>query len=201
MTPLRIALKHVVVATLISILFEKSIMVAATNTTIPLLPRDLISITVFDELDLSVERRLDNTGRVSLPLLGLVKLGGLTIPQSEDAIEKLYVERDLLKRPEVSVSVKEHYLREVSVVGEVNSPGVVRFPLATESMGILAIISRAGGIKTTGRDNAVRVTRRDNEGAEEVFVVDVNALLKGKGREDEFVILPDDVIFVDERFL
>ncbi|MDQ8204653.1 polysaccharide biosynthesis/export family protein [Pelagicoccus sp. SDUM812003] len=170
-----------------------------SHTSIPILPRDIISITVFDEPGLCIEEsQLDNVGKVSIPLLGTVTIGGLTVQDAEQLIEKLYLDRDILKRPKVSLAIDERYLHEVSVVGEVNDPGVIRFPLATENMGILSAIGRAGGTSRRAQASAVRVTRRAENGEEQVFVVDVAALLKGTDKREEFRVRPNDVIFVPE---
>src|SRR4051812_39903315 len=96
---------------------------AVESTRYHLAPRDLIRITVFGETDLNnIERRIDGNGTVSLPLLGSVVVQGLTTAAAEDSIRRLYTEKEIFVRPQVSVSVAEYVAREVSVIGQVREP-------------------------------------------------------------------------------
>jgi polysaccharide export outer membrane protein len=88
------------------------------------------------------------------------------------------------------------------VLGAVRSPGVIPFPLEVNSMDIVDVISKTGGLAGIARGEAVRVTRLDEDGQETVSIVNVESLITGKGRRsdsDRFLIYPGDVIYVPDR--
>lgn len=166
-----------------------------------LAPRDLLRIAVFGEPDLdNIERRIDGNGMVSLPLLGRVAVQGLTTAAAEEAIRRLYVEKEIFVRPQVSVSVAEYVAREVSVIGQVREPGRIKLPIETDSIQIVEAITQAGGITRLARADSVRVTRKNAEGAEQTFVINVERMINGRGAPS-FSVLPGDVVFVPERIL
>jgi polysaccharide export outer membrane protein len=164
--------------------------------------RDQVQVTVFDEPDLSTSQRIDGQGQLRVPLLGHVKFSGLTIRDAEDMLERLYVEGELLKDPMVTVKIDEYAPREVSVLGAVRSPGVIPFPIEVNSMDIVDVISKTGGLAGIAKGEAVRVTRINDSGNQDVFTINVDSLITGRGRRsdaDRFLIYPGDNIYVPDR--
>ncbi|MGO9449534.1 MAG: polysaccharide biosynthesis/export family protein [Candidatus Binataceae bacterium] len=93
--------------------------------------------------------RLDANGSVSLPLIGDMKLSGLTEKDAKEAIENRLGE--YMYHPQVSVFVQTYHSRQVSVVGSVASPGL--YTLSPDDT-IGSIIQHAGGMS---RDAAQEV--------------------------------------------
>ncbi len=164
-----------------------------------LFPRDLIAMAILGEPDMSIERRIDGDGRVSLPLIGSVSLRGLITTEAEDRIRQAYVDKQIYIRPQVSLSVKEYYPREVFVLGQVRTPGKITLPIEASSISIVEAISKAGGFTRISKGESVQVTRRLSTGAEQSTTVDVAGMIDGKGTKTSFMVQPDDVIFVPER--
>jgi polysaccharide export outer membrane protein len=164
---------------------------------------DSLSVNIYGEPDLSTSQRLDTTGVVRLPMVGEMKLGGLTVREAENTLEKTYRDRELLKNPLVSISVSNYALREVSVLGAVRSPGTFQFPKETTSLDIAELITRLGGFTPTAKSDAVSVIRRKPDGREEVTTVDVERMISGRRRGDsnqrDFAVYPGDRIWVPER--
>jgi len=164
---------------------------------------DSVSVNVYGEADMSAAQRLDSTGVLRLPMIGEVKLGGLSVREAEGRLENLYKERELLKSPLVTIAVSNYALREVSVLGAVRSPGNFQFPKETTSLDIADLITRLGGFSPTAKSDAVSVIRRKPDGTEEVTTVDVERMISGRRRGDasrrEFAIYPGDRIWVPER--
>jgi polysaccharide export outer membrane protein len=105
-------------------------------------PQDEIEINVFDVPELNLAAKVNQTGFLSLPLLGGVKAVGLTEPELQATLqEKL---KSYLKNPEVAVAVKKYASQKVSVVGAVNKPGA--FALEQGGQTIQEVINLAGGI-------------------------------------------------------
>lgn len=163
-----------------------------------LFPRDLIRVAVFGEPDMSVERRIDGDGSVTLPLIGAVPVQNLTVPEAENRIKGLYLARQYFVHPQVTISVVSYSAKEVSVVGQVKNPGTVALPMEADSLPVVDVISRVGGFTRIGRADSVRVTRTAEDGTRQTFTVDVKDMLDGRGRVAPFLVRPGDVIFVPE---
>ena len=180
---------------------------ASGTTTSPayvLTNTDRISVTVYDEADLSRISRIDSQGKINLALVGEVAVSGLKVSDAQLAIERAYQEARLLRNPRVTITVEEYASREVSIQGQVRSPG--RYPLPIEaSMTILELVTRAGGFTDTAKGTAVRVTRIMADGSKKNFEVDVDSLIKGRKAanvsDNSLVLEPGDIIFVPERLI
>lgn len=172
---------------------------STSNSGYKLFPRDLIAMSILGEPDMSIERRIDGDGRVSLPLIGSVLIRGLSTTEAEEKIRQAYIEKQIYIRPQVSLSVKEYYPREVFVLGQVRTPGKITLPIEAGSISIVEAISKAGGFTRISKGEAVQVTRRLSTGVEQSTTVDVAGMIDGKGTKTGFNIQPDDVIFVPER--
>jgi polysaccharide export outer membrane protein len=163
---------------------------------------DKLSIRVFQEDDLSTVSRVDSKGTVNLPLVGQVRVAGLTHSDAEVAIESAYKDGRYLRVPQVTVSVEEYAPREVSIQGQVKNPG--RYPLPVESsVTVLDLVTRAGGFTDTAQGTAVRVTRILPDGSTRVITLDVESLIKGKSnaKGNALLLEPDDIIYVPERII
>lgn len=166
---------------------------------------DRIRVAVYQEDDLTTLTRIDARGMVNLPLVQEIQLGGMTVVEAQQAIEKAYREGRYLRAPQVTVSVEEYAPREVSIQGQIRNPG--RFPLPTEStFTVSELVTKAGGITDIGKGTAVNITRILPDGTKKIFTVDVDSLIKGKkgdGKIDEnnILLMPGDVVYVPERLI
>jgi len=174
-----------------------------TDPSYRLVPGDSVSVNVYAEPDMSAAQRLDSDGILRLPMVGEVKLGGLTVREAENELERIYRNRELLKAPLVSLAVSTYAIREVSVLGAVRSPGNFQFPKETTSLDIVDLITRLGGFTPTAKSDAVSVIRRKPDGREEVTTVDVERMISGRKRGDssrrDFAVFPGDRVWVPER--
>jgi polysaccharide export outer membrane protein len=164
---------------------------------------DSVTVNVYGEPEMSATQRVDSNGELRLPMVGEMKIGGLSVREAEEALEKLYRDRELLKNPLVVLAVSNYALREVSVLGAVRSPGNFQFPKETTSLDIADLITRLGGFTPTAKSDAVSVIRRKPDGREEVTTVDVERMISGRRRGDsgrrDFAVFPGDRIWVPER--
>jgi polysaccharide export outer membrane protein len=101
--------------------------------------------------------------------------------------------QNVLVSPNVRVEIKELNSRRISVLGQVQHPGV--FP-HTQCLTVAQAISIAGGFTALAEKNQVRITRMDRNGARQTFVLRVEDIVEG--RAADFDIEPGDVIFVPE---
>lgn len=134
-----------------------STMPSAANGDIPIGAGDLLEIKVFGIPDLNQDARVSGTGDISVALLGLVHVAGLTPVQAQAVIEAKLKDAGMVRDPHVTVFTKEYATQGVSVLGEVQKPGF--YPILGARR-LFDAVSLAGG--TTGRaGRRVTITRRD----------------------------------------
>lgn len=161
--------------------------------------RDLIAVYVYQQEDLTVEQRIDAVGKVQIPLAGALQVAGLTVREAEELIEVTYREKQLLSHPQVTVQVIEYSPKQVSVLGEVEAPGMVEFAIETYRMDLREVIARAGGFTPVARKGSIQVFRKQPDGSEESFRVDFDDLIEGGSDNESLYVYDKDVIFVPDR--
>src|SRR5262249_56813605 len=154
---------------------------------------DLVEVRVFQEADLSGAYRLSPEGTIDYPLCGKVSLAGITSSQAADALTQCLA-NGYLRRPQVSVLIREYNSKKVFVFGEVQKPGT--FPY-DENMSVIQAITLAGGFTKIASRNSTIVTRiiAGQENKSRVPVEDI-----GNGRERNSLLKPGDIVFVPESF-
>jgi protein involved in polysaccharide export with SLBB domain len=150
-------------------------------------------VEVFGEDDLRIGARLNSDGAVSLPLLGSVRLAGLTLNQAAARLTELYG-RDYLVNPKVNVTLIGYAKRRFTVLGQVNRPGAYEMPEGSaEGIDLLEAIAMAGGYTRIAAPERISVKRRD-----QVMRVDGKRLARGSGGSGGFKVEPGDTITVGE---
>ena len=151
---------------------------------------DLIQITVFEYPDMNTGARVTASGRVSLPLVGVIAAASRTPRELELDIETRL--RDgFLKDPHVTVFVEEYGSQPVSVVGAVRQPDIYQI---RGRKALLDIIAMAGGLDT-GAGKTIQIIRR---APEESLTIDIEDLFL-RGRTDlNVVVRAGDTINVQE---
>ena len=127
-----------------------------------LVPGSLLSMDVYGIPELSgMALRLDAEGNATVPTLGPVHLGGLTVMQAQDALTKALVSGEILVAPNVKLNVVQFAAEYVSVLGEVQSPGRFQLIAARSLADVLAL---AGGETLAAGDDIEiqRVPRAEN---------------------------------------
>lgn len=163
---------------------------------------DRLRVSIYQEDDLTSIVRIDARGRVNLPLLGEISIGGMTIAEAQAAIENAYKEGRYLRNPQVTINVEEYAAREVSIQGAIRIPA--RYSLPPESTyTVVELVTKAGGITDIGKGTAVLVTRIMPDGTKKVFTVDVDSIIKGKKdkKSEDFLLQAGDNVYVPERLI
>ena len=160
-------------------------------------PTDVLKITVHEQDDLDTRTRVTSDGCITFPLLGKIKVEGLTVQELELKL-KTTLEADYLVNAQVIVFIEEYHPRQVSVIGEVNAPG--KFDLPTEKdITLLEAIAMAGGFTQDAALNKTRVIRV-KQGKKDTIVINVKDITQ-KGEKDKDIKLEaDDIVFVPESF-
>ncbi|MGA9157041.1 MAG: polysaccharide biosynthesis/export family protein [Candidatus Sulfotelmatobacter sp.] len=129
-------------------------------------PGDDLEITVYGAPDLSGHTRVSADGDISMPLIGYVRVGGLSSSEAEAAIEAQLRHNNVVNNPQVSVYVKEYISSGISVAGEVAKPG---FYSALGSRRLFDVLQAAGG-PTDKAANKVLISHRDQKDATTVYI-------------------------------
>lgn len=153
---------------------------------------DGIRITVFQNPDLTLETQVGADGRITYPLIGSVKIGGLTIAGAEKTIAQALVAGNFLKQPQVTIVVTQIRSHQVSVLGQVGKPG--SFPLETFDTRLSAIIAMAGGIAPDGADVVILTGTR--AGKPFRSEIDVPGIFLYNTPQDDVVVAGGDVVYV-----
>src|SRR5690349_2516371 len=83
----------------------------------PLGPGDIVKITVYNNPDLTTEAEISQTGTLSFPLVGEVKVGGLSRGDAEKAIAKSLADGGFVPNAHVNMLVQQYRSQQVSVIG------------------------------------------------------------------------------------
>lgn len=160
-------------------------------------PNDQVAVEVFGEDDLRTAGRLNAEGNLSLPLLGSVRLSGLTLTQATARVTELYA-RDYLVNPKVNVMLVSYAKRRFTVLGQVNRPGSFEMPDGSPGgIDLLEAVAMAGGYTRIAAPERITVRRRGPTG-DEILKVNGKQLARGGGANSSFKVQPGDTITVGE---
>jgi polysaccharide biosynthesis/export protein len=143
---------------------------------------DLLKVSVFGAPESDQEVRVDQDGNVSLNFIGSVHVAGLTTNGAQDLIAKKLVAGGFFAQPQVSVFTKEYATQGVSVLGEVQRPGV--YPLLGARR-LFDVLSLAGGT-TPKAGKLVSITHRDHPDSPRSILLSNDSNEAAKGNIDVF---------------
>jgi polysaccharide export outer membrane protein len=123
---------------------------------------DLLAVQVFDVQELSREVRVSQTGTIGIPLVPVrLHVSGLTETQAQSKIAEVLEANGLVSHPDVSVTVKEHKSKPITVVGAVMRPMVYQ---ADRQISLVEVLAEAGGISNDA-GNTVIISRLETDPA------------------------------------
>jgi len=154
-------------------------------------PGDEIEIKMIYHPELSDRLLVAPDGRVSLPLVGSVRVEGKTSDELAAELKALY--RKELREPEVTVIGRAFASQRVLVGGEVMAPGVYTI---TGRLGAMQAAMLAGGFRETARLDQVALIRRGPDDKPMLRIVNVEAVLNGSGSGNDVPLAPYDIVFV-----
>jgi len=139
---------------------------SSSDTPVKLLigPGDQGDMSVYGVPELTTHFRVGANGEVGLPLVGSLKIGGLTAEQAEEEITKKFVAGGFLRSPHVTVMIRDYTTQGVSVMGEVARPGVYS---ALAARRLYDLFLAAGGLSQRAGRN-VTIQHADKRPAEQI---------------------------------
>lgn len=170
-------------------------------------PYDDLKVEVFGVPELSTEAQVNLQGLLAMPLLGPVKVNGMTPEEAQAEITRQLASR-YLRDPRVTVYVKNSASLNVTITGAVNSQGVQPIKGRTTLTDVLA---QAGGVNKLGKKAQVVLYRGEGPPGQaartgaaadsrmQAYVIDYQGILDGKMRDP--LVVGDDRIYVPESGL
>ncbi|HSU05150.1 MAG TPA: polysaccharide biosynthesis/export family protein, partial [Acetobacteraceae bacterium] len=120
-------------------------------------PGDQVRIISVGDDSLTGEFRIDDSGRIAVPMLGSMPASGLSPSALGDSVRSALMRGGLVRAPSVSVEVIRY--RSIFVLGEVNKPG--EFPYQP-GMTLLSAVALAGGFTYRAVEQSASVVRTEN---------------------------------------
>ena len=160
-------------------------------------PGDLLEIVILGEEELARTLMVMHNGTISFPLVGEVKVGGLTTEQASSVLaqklEKYFI------HPVVSIILQSPTLPYVSVFGEVARQGAVEYQ---RGLRVTDYIALAGGPSPAANLGSVRVVRFQMGGisAKSVHNINVDRILREGDITYNYELKSGDWIYVPRRF-
>lgn len=131
---------------------------------------------------------VDSKGYIALPVIGKVKVGGLTREEAEAKIEKMIIDGEYIADPKVNVRFAN---LTVSIIGEVTKPG--RYNINKDQLTIFEALALAGDMTIYGNREDVAIIR-EKEGKSIVTKLDLRS--QDIFSSPYFYIEQNDVIIV-----
>ena len=159
---------------------------------------DVLDVIIYEEPDLSREKvRISADGYISFPLIGRLKVDGLTASRIESLISFKLAEGRFVLDAHVSVTVSDYKSKQFMVLGSVKEPGT--YPLQARER-VLDAVSRAGGIdfEQGGKQGMIIRTEYPNTEHEKKVVIRINIpdLLKGGNQLSNLLLSDKDLLYI-----
>lgn len=164
----------------------------AAAADIELGPGDTLRVNVYGHPDLSLETRVSESGSISYPLIGEVKVSGLSPAAAQKKIAGMLERGGYLRNPQVNIAVAQNQSQQVSVLGQVTRPG--RYPVDGKRS-LTDILALAGGMTQDAGDTVTLVRTRNGKTIKETL--DIHAMVKTGEMHKNLQLKTDDVIYVE----
>ncbi|MCP8890795.1 polysaccharide biosynthesis/export family protein [Sphingomonas faeni] len=164
--------------------------VAGVDSVYTLAPLDTVSVIVFQVADLSRDYEIDQSGRMTMPLLGRIDAVGLSTAELGSVIGQRLNEK-YLRNPNVTVALKASASRVVTVDGSVRQPGI--YP-ATGPLSLVQAIALARGVDDLANPRRVAIFRTIG-GKRMAAAFDLTSIRRGEMADPP--IYPGDTVVVD----
>ncbi|MBD3179548.1 MAG: hypothetical protein GF417_07975 [Candidatus Latescibacteria bacterium] len=133
-------------------------------------------------------------GRISCPYLGEIDVTGMTVQELDDHITRGFSE--IIKRPEVSIIIREFRPLNIYVLGEVELPGIFE---VKEARTVLEALSMAKGLTDEAKRNGVLLIRKTGPNHIVGIEIDINRIIKDNRYEYNIKLEGNDIVMVPKQ--
>jgi polysaccharide export outer membrane protein len=157
---------------------------------------DEIEVFVWKNPDLSKVVIVDPDGRISYPLVGRIKVSGLSIEELEKQIQERISEYVI--SPQVSLMMRKFSGNKIIVLGEVTYPGIYTY---TGAINLIEAVGLAGDFTDQAHSESVIVVRGNLKENPQVMRINmIKAITRGTS-DSRIILQPNDVIFIPKTFV
>src|SRR5262249_21681426 len=153
-------------------------------------PGDVLNVRVFNQPDMSAKAKVRDDGKISIPFLNDVVAAGFTPNALSAQLQQRL--KEFINAPVVTISLEEARPFSVSVLGEVNKPGVYAVPLGS---GVLQALAAAGGFTQYAARDRIFVVRESPQRARIRFQFE--ELTQAEGKAANFHLRLGDTVVVE----
>lgn len=154
-------------------------------------PGDTLKISVYNNPDLALETRVSQSGNITFPLIGEVKVAGMPVQTAEKKIGALLESGGFLVSANVNIIVSE-FQNQVSILGQVNKPG--RYPLDGQRS-VIDMLALAGGLAPDAGDTVNLIRKANGKSTREI--IDIINMMHSGDLSKNYMLTNDDVLFVE----
>ena len=147
---------------------------------------DLLKVNVFDHPELSVDARVSKSGNITYPLLGELRVLGLSTRDLEQLLAQRLDQGGYVHRAQVSVLITDYQSQKIAVMGQVTKPG--QYALTTTSK-VLDLLAQAGGPVNGAAADQATLVRQDGSKIQ----IDLHALFEGDPAQNPSVSAGDSI--------
>ncbi len=154
---------------------------------------DVLKFNVYGHKDLSTVARVSGSGMINFPLLGQVKVAGLTVSEISLRISSMLADGYIIS-PQVSVFIEEFRSQKAVIMGEVVKPGLYELRGRTS---LLELVSIAGGLTRDAGDTAIiKRKARESSGEENIATINLTRLIMEGDTSLDVPVLEGDSIYI-----
>ncbi len=158
---------------------------------------DVLKIAVYEHPDMTTIARVSGDGKIILPLIGQVEVGGQTITQISKKIALLA--DDYIVDPQVTIFIQEFRSKKATIMGQVNRPGLYELHGHTT---FLEILSKAGGLtKDAGDIATIKRKSAFSDKNEKIITIDLKRLIEKGDTSLDLLIMDGDGIYITKAGL
>lgn len=158
---------------------------------------DVVQVSVWRNPDLSVSVTVRPDGKISVPLVGDLKVDGKSTSELSGKIEKKL--ESFIRNPKVTVIVTNptsaEFIHRIRVTGAVEQQRSIPY---RKGITVLDVILEAGGLSAFASGNDAKLYRQTSEGAK-VYPIYVNDILEKGVLDSNYTLFPQDIVTVPER--
>jgi len=159
---------------------------------------DVLKIVVYENEDLTTTVRVSGEEIILVPLIGRVDVKGLSISQIDEKIKNRLADGYLVD-PHVSIFIEEFRSKNVTVLGQINKPGLYELQ---EETTLLELLSKAGGVKDDAGSHAIIKRKHQPDGnPAKIIKVDLQRLLEQGDTTLNVTVMDQDSIYITKADL
>lgn len=160
-------------------------------------PGDMLAVTVYDEPDLTLQRRVTERGQIDFPLIGKVHVAGLTAMQVEARLESTLSPGFLLD-PQVFVDVVEFASKKIFIVGAVAKPTALTLRGETSLLDVLSQVESLSHSHSLTVFRRISMPEKQGDDRHDVQAIHValNDLLRRGDMSKNLMLQAEDVVYI-----